>query len=585
MKDFTGIFFRFLFGIITLVTTCTELYSQNLEEISLKKKPKITGSVSLNTVGYAASGIPQRRDPFSWFLTGGLTINLFGYSAPFSFSYSNANTSYSQPFNQFHFAPQYKWIKTYTGYTSMTFSPYTLAGHLFLGGGVELTPGKWRIAAMYGRLKKAVPFNLSDTLQFTNASFKRMGCGIKVGYETNGDAVAFNVFTAKDDPSSIVVPVRLPGNKVTLTPQQNVAMGVTLRKKLFSKFFVNVEYAVSVLNTNILANDGEVDTIQVKRSFNLIKNLLPENSTNRYFDAINGGVGYQGTQYSIQLKYERIAPEYQTLGAYYFNNDMRNITVATNVRLFSNKMTVGANVGVQENNLDQSRTSTTRRTVGALNAQFMPNEKWNVSANYSNFLSYTNVRAQVDPFYRNNLDTLNFYQVSRTTNGTLSRLLGTKEKPQSIMVTASYQRASNKASNEEGAQLSDFMSGNASYSYAIPPSNLTVSIAANVYNNTAAGLNTTFIGPSVNTTKTFLDNALRCSYAISYNKTTGNKTVTSPILNNQLSLSYAPAKEKEDTRGRSNFSLSVNVLKKLESIGDQPAFTELTSTFNYSYSF
>src|SRR5690606_10230202 len=129
--------------------------------------------------------------------------------------YSNTNRNFSQPFNQFSFAPTYKWVKTYVGYNSMTFSNYTLSGHVFLGGGVELTPKNWRIAAMYGRLRKAVSFNLNDTLQYTDASFKRMGYGLKVGYEKNGDVYSVNIFTAKDDYHSI--PFVLPGKQ--LTPQ------------------------------------------------------------------------------------------------------------------------------------------------------------------------------------------------------------------------------------------------------------------------------------------------------------------------------------------------------------------------------
>src|SRR5690606_638628 len=111
--------------------------------------------------------------------------------------------SFSQPFNQVSFQPQYKWIRTYIGYNSMTFSNYTVAGHVFLGGGVELTPGKWRIAAMYGRLKKAVPFDPMDTLQYSDAAVKRMECGRKVAYEDNGNLIDFNVFGAKDHRNSV----------------------------------------------------------------------------------------------------------------------------------------------------------------------------------------------------------------------------------------------------------------------------------------------------------------------------------------------------------------------------------------------
>ncbi|HEY8934787.1 MAG TPA: hypothetical protein VIM65_06180, partial [Cyclobacteriaceae bacterium] len=383
--------FLFTCGLLVIVSYG---YTQNLESIGVNKGVKVNGSLNVNTVGYYAHGIEQRRDPFNWFLTGNLNINLFGYDAPLSFSYSNANKSFSQPFNQFSFQPQYKWVKTYIGYNSMTFSNYTLAGHVFLGGGIELTPGKWKIAAMYGRLKKAVPFNGTDTL---NAIFKRMGYGLKVGYEDNGNSISANIFTAKDDVNSI--PYILYNS--SLTPKQNVAISVSGRKTFLKRFFVEGEYAVSALNNDIRANNSksEADTIVHKPTNNIIKGLLPENATSRYYDALNASVGYQGNWYTLQFRYERTAPEYQTLGAYYFNNDMRNITVMPSLRLFKNRLNLNANVGFQENNLDKTRTSTTKRTVGAFNATYVPNEKWNFAANYSNFSSYTNVRPQIDPYF------------------------------------------------------------------------------------------------------------------------------------------------------------------------------------------
>jgi hypothetical protein len=562
---------------LILLAPLNQVRAQNLETISLKKGVTFNGAVDLNTVGYSASGIPSRRDPFSWFLTGGLNFDLFGYSAPFSFSYSNTSKSYSQPFNQFHFAPQYKWIKTYTGNSSMTFSPYTLAGHMFFGGGVELTPGKWRIAAMYGRLRKAVPFSLSDTLQHSNAAYKRMGYGLKVGYETNGEAVGFSLFTAKDTPHSL--PYVLPGN--TLTPHQNVALSINGQKKLFTSFFVNVEYGISVLNTNVLANAESGDSVSHDNK-NLLQGLLPQNSTNRYFDAINTSIGYQGKQYTLRVQYERIAPEYQTLGAYYFNNDMRNVTVVTNAQMFKNKVTFSTNLGLQTNNLDNSRASTSSRLVGALNVQVAPGGNWNMAANYSNFSSYTKMRPASDPFFRDGLDTLNFYQVSETMGGSITYGFGKAGVKQGLSLNGSYQKATNAAAGTGPPQLSGFLNGALSYSYSFAPANFSLAASLTASTSNAAEMRTTFFGPSINASKSFFK-MLKTSYSTSYNQTSG--AMTSPVWNNQISLSYAPPGKGEEGSSKSNFRLGINVLRILQGTAQQPAFTELTATFNYSVSF
>ena len=554
-------------------------FSQNLEEIGISKGIDFSGSINLNTVGYLANGIGQRRDPFNWFLTSNLNLNLFGYSAPFSFSYSNANKSYSQPFNQFSFSPQYKWLKTYIGYNSMTFSNYTLAGHVFLGGGVELTPGKWKISAMYGRLRKAVEFNPTDSVQHTSASYKRIGLGLKIGYENEGDAISANIFSAKDDATSI--PFVLPESP--LTPMQNIVISIAGRKKFLQRFFIDGEYAVSALNHDIRASRTENDSVAFKPTSNLINGLLPENSTNRYYDALNASLGYQGNWYSLQLRYERIAPEYQTLGAYFFNNDLRNITVIPTIRLLKNTLNLSGNVGFQQNNLDQSKASTTKRFVGSVNANYMPNDKWNFAGSYSNFSSFTNMKPQPDSNFQNTLDTLNFYQVSKTMTGTITRKIGNKENPQGIMLNASYQKADDQSGYDGGNNTSDFISTNVSYTCSFVPTNTTLAVSANVYSNNAAGVNSMFYGPTASLTKSFFEKSLRGSLVTSYNKTSGNNIRTSPVWNNRISLSYAP--KRSDGSSNNNFSLGINILRRLEGTEQQPSFTELTGTFSYSYSF
>ncbi|HYF70455.1 MAG TPA: hypothetical protein VD884_20100, partial [Ohtaekwangia sp.] len=523
-------------------------------------------------------GMEMRRDPFNWFLTGNVNIKLFGYDAPLSFSYSNANRSFSQPFNQFSFQPHYKWIKTYIGYNSMTFSNYTLAGHVFLGGGVDLSPGKWKISAMAGRLRKAVPFDVNDSLQHFNASYKRMGYGLKLGYEDNGDRIAFSIFTARDEKNSI--PFVYPESD--LTPMQNVAISIAGRKTFLKRFFVDAEYAISAINKDTRLNESG-DTLETK-SNNLLHGILPENSTSRYYDALNASLGYQGNWFSVQVKYERIAPEYQTLGAYFFNNDLRNITVAPSVRLFDNTLNLTANVGIQQNNLDDTRASTTERKVGSISANYAPNERWNFVMDYSNFTSYTNIKPQPDPFFQNPLDTLNFFQVSQTLNHTIIRSLGSQEKPQNIMLNASYQKVSDKASYEGGDHGSDFFSINVSYNYSVVPKNLTLSVAGNWYENNAGGLRSTYWGPTLGLTKAFYEKTLRTSLATSYNETSGDVS-SSPVLNNRLSLTFSPKSKKKSGNTPHNFSAGVNLLKRMKSLENAPAYTETTATVNYSYSF
>jgi hypothetical protein len=320
----------------------------------------------------------------------------------------------------------------------------------------------------------------------------------------------------------------------------------------------------------------------VRPSSNIVRGLLPENATSRYYDAVNASAGYQGNWYTLQLRYERIAPEYQTLGAYYFNNDMRNITIVPALRLLQGRLNVAGNVGFQQNNLDDTRSSTTKRFVGSANVGYAPSEFWNFGGTFSNFSSYTNTRPQVDPYYKDNLDTLNFYQVSKTIGLNVIRNLGGKNNPQSVMLNASYQQAGDHQNNTEGGQQSHFLTGNASYSYSIVPSSTTLALSGNVYSNNAAGVKTLYWGPALSVTKSFWEKVLRASFTTSYNKTSGDVS-TSPVMSNRLNFVYSP--KSGEGSSKHNFTLGANFLRKFEGTEQQPSYSELTGTFNYTYSF
>ncbi len=565
-------------------------FSQNLDQISLKKGFKVSGSLNLSGVAYTAHGINSRRDPFTYFASGNLNLNLFGYSAPFTFTYSNGNSRFSQPFNQFVFAPQYKWVKVYLGYSSLTFSPYTLAGHVFSGIGVELSPKKWKLAIMYGRLRKAVPFSTDSTNHYNqdNAAFKRIGYGIKVGYEEEKYGLTFSSFTAKDDINSI--PFILYNS--TLTPQQNVAISLSGRVLIAKHISLEGEYAISVLNKDT-RNNVEDSSVSINYNHNFINGLLPQNSTKRYFDAIRSSIGYQVNLFNVQFKYERIAPEYQTLGAYYFNNDMENITIAPSFQLFKNKFNISANAGIQQNNLDQSRISTTKRWIGALNLALNPNEKWNFNLSYSNFSSFTNTKPITDPFkQRTALDTLNYYQLTGSANGTASYSFGNKEIRRVLIFNGMCQTMTDYGSGIGGN--SNFFSGVFSYSHILSPKSLTLTASMNFNKNNGYGSTTTYYGPTLGISKLLFEKKFRTAFASSYNSSKSiselvNSSSISEILNNRLTLAFNPKSTQNSSDKTFNirhiFSASLNLLQKLKGTSTQPAYMEFTTNFSYTLGF
>lgn len=549
------------------------VFAQNIEKVGEKDMLKISGGANFSSIAYAANGIATRRDPFTWFMSGNLNFSVLDWSIPFNYSYSNQHGTFTQPFNQVSLAPQYKWFKGYAGYNSMTFSSYTMAGYVFLGGGVELTPGFWRISAMYGRLNKPVAYdgiNQSDA----NMAYKRMGYGAKVGYEKNGHALHLVLFRASDDPSSIPF---IPLN-TQVVPKDNTVISLIGKTKLNTHFSLEGEYALSGLTRNVLS---AVETDPERKNY--LPGLFTMRSTSQFFSAFKSAFGYHAKMFNVQLQYERVAPDYQTLGAYYFNNDMENITIAPSASLLKGKLNLSLNSGFQRNNLDKTKLNDTRRFVNAANMSMMLCNKLSVNASYSNFSSYTKSRPQNDPFFYNTLDTLNFYQVTQSANAGVNYNFGNTKLKQGIMLSTSYQVTGQKAGTIEQKPAVVY-NGNLGYNLGWLPTKTSGSVAFNLNQSVMDILTTTYWGPNLSVSQVFLNNALRVSLGGTFNQVISNGKTNSNILNSRAGINYAP-KVKNPKYGKPTLGCTINYLKRLPSEKSVTSFSEVTATINLSYSF
>ncbi len=595
--------YALLFLCLTLPST-----AQTLDNLGDQAPVQVSGSVNATAISYTASGIEERRDPFNWFTAGNINLSLYGWSVPFSFSFSDQNSSFSQPFNRYGISPQYKWVRAHLGYNSMTLSRYTLAGHIFLGAGVELTPGKWQVSAMYGRLNEAVA---EDTLAVNTGlpAYRRMGFGFKAGYHEQKHSVEVALFRAKDELNSLpYVPVQ-----TEVLPQENLVVSVMGRKQLFERVNLTVEYATSALT-------HDTRTEETDHNHLLTGPLFTSRETSQFNNAVNASLGYTANSYAVQLNYERVDPGFNTLGAYFFNNDLENVTVSGSWRLLQNKLTLGGNVGTQRNNLEETEVSATERTIAAVNANFLPDDHWNVSASYSNFTTFTNVRPRFDPFFQNELDTLNFYQINQNSTASIGYSFGSRSNKQSILLTGSYQASTDENDELNETTESRFYNGNFAYRYMLSGRGLSLSSGVAVYRSELELAESTTIGPNASVTQSWLKKALRSTLAASYNHQEFSDAPSSKVFTVRLGLNLTPEKlksiegqsgkkEKDIERstttqqalpngisqeakakrsvakhnGQHRLGLNVIYLNRIGAAATD--FNELTATLMYSYSF
>ncbi|NOS90431.1 MAG: hypothetical protein HOP30_00775 [Cyclobacteriaceae bacterium] len=557
-----------IFLATTMIFFSLHAFAQNLELIGKAEAIKVSGSLNATAIGYTAIGINARRDPFNYFLSGTVTTDIYGVSVPLSFSYSNQQVSFRQPFNQFSIAPSYKWAKVYAGYHNLTYSSYSLVGHIFSGAAIELTPSKFRFHAMYGTLNQAVE---EDTIRQSQPTYKRVGFAVKTGYGDNQNSIDLILFKAEDEINSLLQqPV-----KSQIAPMENLVLSAIIKKKLGDHFTWTGEIASSALTRDTRVSPTDLEKVN---AFSHVGGLFTPRASTEYHHAMKTSVGYTGGVFHLQLNYERVDPGYQSLGAYFFNNDMENITVSTSVRLLQNKLDLSANVGTQRNNLNDAKLNATSRTVGNFTVNFNPSQSWNVTGSYSNFTTFTRVRPRFDPFFNNALDSLNFYQINQNMTGSVSYSFGSKEVKQGIFFNGTFQMADETPQENAPSNDSRVYTGNLAYRYSKTASNLTLTAAVNYNRGDIGTTNTLSVGPNLSVTKSFLEKKLRCTFTATYNQQFQNQILQSNVMNLRANGSY-------NVKKKHTFSINLVSLTKFAAETDKIGFSEYTATFNYGYSF
>ncbi|WP_369049349.1 hypothetical protein [Tenacibaculum sp. UWU-22] len=551
--------------------------SQNLdiESITKSTKVKVNGNVNANMVYYNAN-TRNARIPFTYFLQGTVNVSWLSFNVPFTYSFSNQgeNFDYQLPFNfnKLSLHPRYKWVQAHIGDVTMNFSPYTLNGYQFTGGGVELTPQKspLKFSAMYGRLLKATE---DDGNPKTVPAFKRMGYGAKVAWKKPKYKVGLIGFYAKDAEKSITA---IPEER-NIKPKENLAISLTSETTIAKKYTVRAEYASTAITQDLRADKSS------NNANNLAGFLFNNRTSTEYYNALKADLDIKLGQMKVGLGYERIDPNYQTLGAYYFNNDFENITLNMTRSLFKNKLNLSFNIGYQRDNLNNQKAQSTGRNVGSINATYQMNDAVTLSGSYSNFTTFTNKSLnQFDDINDNDLtdeeqEALDFKQLSQNANVNLSWML-VKKKYNTQNINLSYALFSS-ANKENGiiriGQANNFHNANAVYTLGFPERALSISPSLN-YNYSDIGRDDSQAwGASLNISKLFFKNKFNTTLGSSYNMSE-NKNINSAVLNIRASASTTIAKKH-------NFNL--NAVQLFRATTNQKKLEELTVTFGYSYAF
>lgn len=533
------------------------IYAQN----SSSQAVKLSGGLNAYAGLYQASGIDARNQTTPFGLSGSLNVILpGGISLPFSMVLGNQGASFRQPFNQFGVSPTYKWAMVHAGYRNVQFSPFTLAGHTFLGGGFEINPGKLRLGAVYGRFNKAISTDLANPDQAL-PSFKRTGYAVKLGYGTASNYVDLNLLNAADDQNSIT-----PNESIA--PARNTVIGLTSRFTLVKKVSFELDAAGSAYTRDTRAQLIPLEQGSLLKAFTI---FMPAQLSTQLTTALQTAVGYQDKVFGLKLQYKRIDPNFQTMGAYYFQSDIVSYTVAPSFNLMNSKLRIMGSLGIQKDNLAQNKNAQTGRTVGSAVLSFNPSTAFGIDLQFSNY--GISQQAGLRPI----IDTLRLAQNNLSLMGNLRYNLQNESVSHLFTLTATHQQLSDL--NQNTAEFTQNQNQNVNLSYFF--TQLESGFGANAtasYTQTFLPQNQTvrFYGPTVGVNHTLLDKKLNVSASGSYlfNQQLGQN---GQVINGSANASYQLGK-------RQSLSLQLGYLNSNTGQPDQK-FNELRGSLGYGISF
>ncbi len=374
---------RYHLLIFLLFVSAIKANGQNVEQMIHSKPVTFSGNVDATAIFYHANGIPNRYLPFNYVITGSPAISVYGWQIPFSFIVGKQQSAFTQPFNQVGLSPTYKWVTIHAGYRNLSFSPFTLAGHTFLGAGIELTPGKFRFAAMYGQFNKATALDTAQSIYFSSFSYKRTGMAVKIGYGTQNTFIDLIALKAKDDPNSIKTS-KAVADSLGITPAENTVFGYNMRVGILKQHLSFESNGAISLYTNDI-NAPAIQDSSYDGNVKKLDNIANVKTSSELFGAIQAAIRYRTKNFSVRLQYNHIDPGYQSMGAYFLNNDLESYTIAPTFTLLRNKLRFSGSLGLQHDDLAKSKRARSKKVIGSANLSAEFTERFGVDLTYSNY--------------------------------------------------------------------------------------------------------------------------------------------------------------------------------------------------------
>lgn len=351
----------------------TGAMAQDIASIAKSDPLIITGAIGTQNTFYWSSNGVNNASPFNNSVHASMNFNIYGISMPFSFYYTNDNSSFSLPQFSFNISPSYKGWRMYVGEHSMAFSPYVYSIP-FNGVGIEYrqTQGAgFRFGTFYGTLKKAINVD-PDYVSVKSPQYKRTGYGLKVGYGSSRNYIDLFLFRAKDHLSSI--------DEVwydRVNAKENIVVGARGRLGLGNHMSLSANFATSLVSTDLRSRVVEVE--DVKNYGNIFD--VRYSSLVRWAGDANLNLSF--SKFNTSITYKIVQPDYTSLGLSNITSNYHSLGISASTTL--GRLSLAGSFNGQADNLSGEQLYTTCGYIYNLTATLPVNQHFAISGYYNGY--------------------------------------------------------------------------------------------------------------------------------------------------------------------------------------------------------
>ncbi|MCZ2394279.1 MAG: hypothetical protein LC105_10505 [Chitinophagales bacterium] len=556
---------KVLIVVLLLIIGTGNSWTQELANIGKQKPFEIHGIASLSVGYYKGLGFQNTRKPYSYSLMAAPTVSIYGIQIPINLTITEGSKSISNPFAQFGINPHWKWIKGYLGTTNMNWTPTTLGGKTFQGVGLELNPSIFRFGGFWGRMNPAVKENLLDSNNI-QPQYKRIGWGLKVGLGNEKNYFDLIWVYGKDKDNSIPVPADTL-NQLNITPAQNAVMGIKSHQTFGKgKFTWDLDGAISAYTRNTHSQIIDTDPMFGSK---FAKIAFPAKLSRGFSWTVHNNFTYKTEKTTLGFDYNRIEPEYQSMGADYLLNDQEKVSLIQAFIVANKKVNLKFDEFYQHDNLNKRKAMSTHRSGLGANINWQLNQKLSTTISYNSFYMFqTSGMQEVN-------DSTELKQIQNTLLISPQYMIVNSKSTQVIVLSTTYSRLDDFNKFTSTFTDNSTLNMNLMYSLFLIQSGLGIAPSLNILYSKIPLMSLINLSPNISLSKSFFQGKLNTSLTLGYTASSQDKSWNSHAINNTLGVTY-----RVNSHHSLNFNNSVMYSNKQSSSSQ-----EYKGNFTYTFSF